>query len=79
MIKKQNVEIEGAATTGDQGKPSYCMVSDSGSTVNFYMYRFLLETISLDAININKGDDRKYRLVSFLKISVLKKIHSLFQ
>ena len=34
VIKKQNVEILGAATTGDQGKPTYFMVSDSGSTVN---------------------------------------------
>jgi hypothetical protein len=33
--KKQNVEIEGAATTGDQGKPTYFMVSERGSTVNF--------------------------------------------
>jgi hypothetical protein len=35
VIKKQNVEIEGAATTGDQGKPTYFVVFGRGTTVNF--------------------------------------------
>jgi len=35
VTKKQNFEIGVAATTGDQRKPTYFMVSDRGSTVNF--------------------------------------------
>jgi hypothetical protein len=35
VIKKQNVEIEDAATTRDQEKPTCFMISDRGSTVNF--------------------------------------------